>query len=290
MRITLSLLALSACVIAAVAWFVQNEYTQFLTVADQSIGAVSTAPQDDINGWTFAVVGDTEGINPISTRIVEALKQENIDFVAHLGDIAEGPDAEEMQNVLDLFAELEVPTYYIPGNNDLIYDETIEEKTLALYSELVTEDAYYAMDYENARLFFMDNSYRRYGIDTEQQEWFISEHQESSQPFKIAFYHKPIHIPGAQLLGDDESPYSRARNDEFAESLNTYPLDMIFNGHVHTTLQYNINGSPVIISGGGGAEPHTLLGGADAAIYHYLLVTVPFDESEDIAVQLVPVS
>ena len=62
------------------------------------------------------------------------------------------------------------------------------------------------------------------------------------------------------------------------EILKEYPVDQIYSGHVHTYLSYDIEDTPAIITGGGGALPQSIMGGEKSAYYHYIKVTVTEDE------------
>lgn len=252
-------LLLLLCIVVGTGWFVNSRINREFP---------------ESSSWQFAVISDVEGLSPISEAMIEDMKLRDIEFVVNLGDLAGAPDKVEIQRVLDAFTTLPVPTYTVPGNNDLIYNEEQEVKTLELYTQVVNEATYYSFDLNNAHMVLLDNSYRRYGFTDEELEWLEQDLSTNTQSQTFVFYHRPLDVPGQQLFGDDETPNSRIQNEKFKQLISPFTIDRIFNGHLHTTLNYTLQSVPVTITGGGGATPQEILGGADAAYFHYLIVTV----------------
>ncbi len=276
-RLFIALSLLLLCIVVAGGWFVNRELKDFLSVAP----ADQTAKADDPNTWQFAVIGDTEDMRPITETMRAEMAERNLDFVVHVGDISSHSDPEQLRAVKNLFATLPFPTYYVPGNNDLIYDETLEIKTPKHYQEIIDERLYYAFDHENAHFVLLDNSYRRYGFSDEELAWLEEDLNANTKPFTFLFFHRPLDVPGQQLFGDDETPASREQNEKFKALIAQYNITRIFNGHIHTALGYTVGTSaiPVTVTGGGGALPQEILGGEDAAFFHYLIITVGSDNT-----------
>lgn len=298
MKKVITLFAVLLLILVAVYWFVNRELESLLTAGlqDETMSAnaaLHNAVTEEVDGWQFAVIGDTEGTSEKTKKMVEDMKLRDIAFVAHLGDLVDAPPVEEeMQAVVDLFAELDVPTYYVIGNNDLAYDDVTERKTRDMYHRIVREDDYYVIEHQNARLFFLDNSYRRDGFPDAELEWLERELQtdaDSAQPYPYTFmmYHRPLNVPGESLFGDDETADSRVQNDKFRELISQYSITRIFNGHLHTTFNYTLDEIPVTVSGGGGALPQSIFSSSGGTLYHYYLVTVPYDGTSEPVLDLV---
>ncbi len=269
----ISLLILISIVVG-VGWFVNtNINTEFVE------NAIDHVIEPKADSWQFAVIGDVEGMRDVSRAMIEDMKTRDIEFLINVGDVGSKPDAAEMQGVVDAFATLPFETYYVPGNNDLIYNETLEIKTDELYREIVSETTYQSFDFKDAHLILLDNSYRRYGFTDEELTWLESDFAKNTQKHTFLFFHRPLNVPGEQLFGDDETTFSREQNDTFKILISQYTIDRIFNGHLHTNLSYRLDATPVTITGGGGALPQEMLGGADAAFFHYVIVTVYEDET-----------
>lgn len=233
------------------------------------------------NQWQFAVIGDTEDVRPVNEQMIADMKNRPLAFAVHVGDISSHGDEDALQQVKTLFAPLPFPTYYLPGNNDLVYDETLEIKTPAPYQRIIDERLYYSIDYRQAHIVLLDNSYRRFGFPDEELAWLKEDLDKNTQPLTFLFFHRPLNVPGQQLFGDDETPNSREQNTKFEELIAGYNISHIFNGHIHIPFSYTLNEIPVTVTGGGGALPQDILGGADAALFHYYVVTV--NESQNTA-------
>jgi len=283
-------------ILAGVFWFVNRELIAFLEISLETANTDEIkAPDKDFDGWSFAVVGDLEGPTTITDKLLDQISQENIEFLVQLGDVVDAnadvakkqSNMEAMQEALE---QLPVPVYHVPGNNDLIYDENLEIRTAALYQEVINPELYSTIEHNNARIFLLDNSYRRYGFPDEELTWLKQELATNSSPYTFLFFHRPIGVPGEDIFGDDETPFSREQNTKFRELLSGYSVNLILNGHLHTTLQYTLDQAPVIITGGGGGIPQAIFGGEDSAFYHYYLVHVPSDGYTPIDTQLVPLN
>lgn len=263
-------------IVVVIAWLV-NSKTGFISISETNKNTAKTEEANtpkNTKTWQFAVIGDTEEMPKITDNILTDLAQRDLDFIVHLGDITYKGGVEGMEKTKAAFDKLPYPTYYVPGNNDLIYDAKTERKTLANYQKVINQDTYYSLDYENAHLVFLDNSYLRVGFSDEELTWLEQDLNQNNQEFTFLFYHRPLDVPGQQLFGDDETPESRIQNEKFKNLIADYTIDRIFNGHLHMLLTYTLNDIPITITGGGGALPQALLGGAKAAYYHYQLVTV----------------
>ncbi len=280
-------------ILAGVYWFVNRELAAFPDIAfETSSSNQAAAPGDDFEGWSFAVIGDLEGPTAVTDALISQLATENIELVVQLGDIVDSNPSvsdkqDKMESMLEKLDNLPVPVYHVPGNNDLIYNEELEIRTPELYQEVVSAELYKTVDYKNLHLGLLDNSYRRYGLPDEELAWLEKDLSKNKLPYTILFYHRPIKVPGEEFFGDDETETSRQQNKKFQELLSNYTIDRIFNGHLHTTLRYELDSIPVVITGGGGGVPQSIFGGEEAAFYHYYLVHVPDDGVSPIEIQLV---
>lgn len=259
---------MSLSIVGGIFWFV-----------NRSITAVNTSTQNSkpaLEEWQFAVIGDTEDMHPVTQRMLDDMQKQNIDFVVHLGDISSAGEAERMKEVRDAFAQLSVPTYYVPGNNDLIFDESLGERSSSVYDAVIQQPLNQYIEHNNARLLLLDNAYRKYGFRESMLTWLKTQLAEHTAPlYTFVFFHRPLHLPLEDIFGDDETPLSRTHNDSFLQILSGITVDYIFNGHIHLYIPYTVQNIPVVVSGGGGAYPQKILGGESAAYFHYLIVHVP---------------
>ncbi|HLD21983.1 MAG TPA: metallophosphoesterase [Patescibacteria group bacterium] len=270
MKYIITIIFLLLLIVLGVFWFVNRE---LITLHNSTQNISSMQPSLE-NSWQFAVIGDTEGIHTVTKNMIEDLKLRPLTFVVHVGDISSHGNETEMQEVKTVFATLPFPTYYIPGNNDLIFDESLQIKTLEAYKNVFGNTTYQSFNAQNAHFVLLDNSYRRFGFASEELEWLQNDLAHNTQPLTFLFFHRPLNLPGEQLFGDDETTASRKQNEKFKSLITPYTISHIFNGHIHTSLNYNLNSIPVTVTGGGGALPQEMLGGKSVAQFHYVLVTV----------------
>jgi len=263
---------LLVCIVVVGGWFVNRQIRNLFEKPLLSQSAYPTFK----NSWQFAVIGDTEDVRPITKILLADMATRNVDFVVHVGDIASHGDPEKMREVQTLFKALPFPTYYIPGNNDLIYNDSLQIKTLENYTAVFGDTTYSSFNAHNAHIILLDNSYLRYGFSDDELAWLADDLARNTQPFTFLFFHRPLHLPGEQFFGDDETPHSREQNEKFLSLIEQYPITRIFNGHIHIPIDYTLGNTaiPVTVTGGGGALPQDILGGAAAAQFHYTIVTV----------------
>ncbi|MCW1929933.1 MAG: metallophosphoesterase [Candidatus Kerfeldbacteria bacterium] len=265
------LLCLLLAIVGCIAWFVNRTMNSF-----EALHNTEYVTESIHDAWSFAVIGDTEDFHDVTRRMIDDMKKQSIDFVVVVGDVSSTTDPEKMREVRDAFTELSIPTYYVIGNNDLFFDEQTNERSSQTFTEVIQQPLNQYIAHNNARMFLLDNSYRKYGFRDETLAWF-SEHlkNDSALPYTFLFFHRPLHLPLEEIFGDDETAYSRIQNQKFLDILSQQSISYIFNGHIHLYVPYTLQGIPVVVTGGGGAYPQAMLGGPSAAYFHYLIVHVP---------------
>lgn len=217
----------------------------------------------------FVVVGDSHGVNPIYSQIIEELRTGDYEFLLHLADASEFGTADEFAAVQELESRLPFPVYHTVGNHDIKTDPTRD-----LFTEAFGQTAWGVDRIGDIRLIRLDNANRRIGFSGDQLDWLEAELTKATDVFTILAYHRPFDLPLESLFGDDETAASRLTNDRLVQILQTHPVDYIFTSHVHTYLPYKLADIPAIVSGGGGDPAQTILGGAKNNYFHYLVVTL----------------
>jgi len=237
----------------------------------------------ETNTTTFAVIGDNEGINSEYTRLFgQIAKDPDVAFVLHVGDlVANGGKAEidELVTFQQTF-NLRVPFYAIPGNHDT-YDDPDQTAFMEAFGTIPR-----SIDFKQIHLVLLDNAERKVGFSDTELDWLEKDLQSANGKKIILAYHRPFNYPLAATLGDDETKTSRASNEIFQTIISKYDITAIFNGHIHTYLEFpfiihdntNTNHSiPDYISGGGGQPPQDIFASIFSADYHWLKVTVNDD-------------
>lgn len=233
------------------------------------------------DSWSFIVVGDHEGVNGVSRRFIEEANASGADLLVNVGDFTARGTAAQYEEILELYDGLTIPWYGTVGNNDLGYVKSYDD---ANYREYVNPDLYYSFDHKNAHFVILDNANRNIGFDDDQLDWLSDDLEKNDQERTFVFFHKPFKIPFEEFFGDDDTPRSRKSNEALLEILDDHEIDQVYAGHVHTYLSYNIDGLPVIITGGGGAEPQELLGANSN--YHYIETAVGANGIEHAVIEI----
>ena len=229
--------------------------------------------------FTFAVLGDNEGVNQVFLQTLKKINQSEPDLVIHVGDFVPRGAEEDFIAVTKEMESLTMTYYPTVGNNDLN-----KEKSPALYQKYFTEDLYYSFDYQNSHFVILDNSNRLVGFDQAQLDWLDQDLDAADKENTFLFFHRPVNVPLESFFGDDETPASRKSNGDFLKILDKHNITRIFCGHVHLYFSYNLitpsnKKIPVTITGGAGAKPQSILGGESSASYHYVLINV-FEDGE----------
>lgn len=266
------ILVIFLSIVGGLLWFVNSAF-QSITTADEIPQSTRQAE------FSLAVIGDTEDMHDVTERMIDSLHTQPLDFIVHLGDVSSGGESVKMTEVRNAFAELPFPTYYIVGNNDLVYDEALEARTNSVFEDAFAQSTNLSITHKNAQIILLDNANRRIGFSDTTLNWLTEELKKNTAPYTLLFYHRPLHLPLEDLFGDDETSYSRGQNEKFLKILEDYPIARIFNGHIHSYLSYTLQDIPVTVSGGGGAYPQAILGGESAAYFHYVIVHVPKDNT-----------
>ncbi len=252
------------------------------------LNSTASTPQTAVDGndeetLRFAVIGDNEGDNPAYRSLLSQIaKQDQTQFLLHMGDATANGTAEEHAALKALHQELglTIPVYAVPGNHDII-DDPDRKNWNAVYGA-----AWRSLDIANLHLVLLDNAERKVGFPDEELDW-LEKDLAVVQPDRMTIlaYHRPFGYPLADILGDDETRTSRKSNARFLSIIAKYKVDHIFNGHVHTRIDFPLTVSwdstnkptksvPVTVSAGGGQPPQNALGGLLPQKFHALVVSV----------------
>lgn len=223
-----------------------------------------TAPTEEMP-WAFGVIGDTQRNPQVTRQCAEGLYALRPNFVLHCGDVVDDGFSKN-QWIKDLFEPCQVlfahtPVFPVIGNHEQnshwYYD----------YFSLPNPEYFYTFTYGNAQ-FFMIDSNKPLGSDSEQYRWLEKELSKSKSAWKFTCHHHPCFSSdendyGDHVRGSEGAPYTWG--DPNAQQLvplyEKYGVDIAFNGHIHVyertwpILQMSVNskkGVRYITSGGGG--------------------------------------
>jgi len=218
-------------------------------------GCFRTAPVSENSCFTFAVIGDSGNGKKNQLAVAGLLERLEPDFILHTGDVVypSGKDRHYDRRFFGPYGQLirKVPVFPTLGNHD------VERKNGAAYLEnfhLPRNDPrgtgrYYSFDWGNAHFVALNSElyYEDYGGDPEEQkEWLERDLEETRQPWKIVYLHRP--------------PYSSSKHGsdkEIRKDLEPvfvrHGVTVVFSGHDHHYERtVSIKGVTYVVSGGGG--------------------------------------
>ena len=218
-------------------------------------GRFRTAPEGEDSRFVFAVIGDSGRGRKQQLAVAALLERSEPDLILHTGDVVY-PSGEDRHYDRRFFAPYRrllkgVPIFPVLGNHDL------EGGNGAAYlanfhpprNDPRGTGRYYSFDWGGAHFVALDSElYHKddSGSPEEQKAWLERDLEETRQPWKIAYLHRPLY--SSSRHGGDE----KIRED-LEPVLVRHEVDLVFCGHDHAYERtVPIRGVTHVLSGGGG--------------------------------------
>jgi len=216
--------------------------------------------------FTFAVVGDNRGNNAVFDEILASIRQDGVSLVIHTGDIVKDCTDQNYEWILHELAEtdLGVPFCAVPGNHDVGADGP----DMYLLYERAFGPRRYWFSYGNTMfvgLASYGETHRQEGLDWLDET--LSRYRGGYEDC-IVFTHVPPRDPRAGR----HHAQSESGGEAMMSLLKKHSVTALFAGHIHSYLEDEMEGIPIYITGGAGAERV-----APVVAYHYLLCAVQPD-------------
>ena len=216
----------------------------------------TTAPAVD-RPIEFVVYGDTRTW-PVEHELVIQSIIDNSDpeFVINVGDLVQdgGQYGDWGNEFFDPAHDLMVdtPMYAVLGNHE--YNSGGPQLYFDFLS-LPGNEEWYAFTYGNIRCIGL-NTMGNYSPGSAQRTWLESELQSTDYSdatwHVVVLHHPPFTATSGH--GDDEGV-----KQDLVPLFEQYGVDIVFAGHSHVYERYTHNGIFYIVTGGGGAPPHSLV-------------------------------
>ncbi len=217
----------------------------------------------------FVVYGDNRSDSAAHQMVVDAIAQQDPDFVINTGDmVGHGNDIDDWYEFFAIEADLLHNSPIMPtiGNHDTpsyIYRQ---------FFHLPENERYYTFEYGNVVFIALNTETSDYSSQRTYLQQRLEEITQDSSKWVVVYFHRPPYSAGGH--GSDYDVRAA-----WCDILESYGVPIVFNGHNHFYQRsVPINGVTYIVTGGGGAPLYTP-GSASwvaysASCYHYVLVTV----------------
>jgi len=224
------------------------------------------APTDKAD-LRFAVFGDVRDGRVIAEKIIaEVEKDGGYSFAVCDGDMASEPT----ENAYDAFVKAalsnwrKTPLVFVPGNHD-VWKKGGDRN--ALYNKYFGA-THYSFAVGKTLFVTIDNATK----DVFQQEYQWTENLLKTERAKhdnlVVFMHFP---PFDLRSGVEWHAMDKEQGEKLFALLKEYKATAIFCSHIHAYEEWNKDGIPVYVSGGGGAD---LAEDRPDAYFHYLEVVM----------------
>ncbi len=217
--------------------------------------------------FSFIIFGDNGTINPVFEKIVADAANPDIAILICTGDITSGKSLADLQTVKKyLDQHLDKPYYVAAGDNDLVVDKEGRRTDAAFIKTFGAVNQ--SFDWQNSHVTIFYSTDGTNSFSDEELAWLENDLRTIDKKLKFLVMHIPIDVPLSDTseIGDTAA----AQNTRFSEIINRYHVNQIYTGHFHGYLNYELDGIPVAVTGGGGSAPQF---GLDPD-YHYLKVDV----------------
>jgi len=251
-------------------------YTYGISVGGTDAGSVdgfTTAPSPGMGTVRFIAFGDSGVGSTAQRQLASLMTADTFDFALHTGDVvygvSSGVGAGGYLQLHSWFFDIyrnwlrSRPVFPSIGNHD------DEANRAAPYRDLFVlppnggstvypdhAERYYSFDYGPAHFVVLDTELAFQDVSRRQEQtaWLIDDLTRTSQPWKIAVFHRSPFSAG----GEHGSDLTVRR--EFAPIFEAYGVRLALSGHEHdyertVPWKETSNGAPVtyIVTGGGGA-------------------------------------
>jgi 3',5'-cyclic AMP phosphodiesterase CpdA len=218
----------------------------------------------------IAVFGDVRSNAAVLEEIIKGIEDDGkYDFAICTGDMVKNPTEADYRLFCDESLEelRETPLLFVPGNHDV--DTDVSHPT-AMYEKYFGEP-YYSFSMGGALFVVIDNTV--IPMDEKQYSWLknLLATERSKYGALVVFMHSPpIDLRG----GGAWHAMDKAEGAALLELLKQYNTSAIFCSHIHSFYEWEWNGIPIWVSGGGGASQDE----DKPPLYHYLEVSVSGDK------------
>ena len=218
--------------------------------------------------FAFAIISDTQGNPKVAGKIAGHAWAHRPNFLLHPGDlVSTGTNDSHWKD--HFFASMEplisrVAFFPVLGNHEQNADNYYN------YMSLPDPEYYYSFEYGNAQFFMIDTN-KNVGPETEQYKWLDKALAASKAKWKIVCHHHPPYSSDENDYGDlwksNRSTRGHLPVRRLTKLYDKHKVDIVWSGHIHSYERtWQIRGDKVVeegqgvqymITGGGGGSLET---------------------------------
>lgn len=226
-----------------------------------------TANNED-TPFSFAVISDTQGNPAVSGKLAQHAWGYRPNFLMHPGDLV-STGTNDSHWTKHFFASMDplisrVAMFPVLGNHEQNADNYYN------YMSLPDPEYYYNFEYGNAEFFMLDTN-KNVGPDSEQYRWLDDALGKSNATWKIVCHHHPPYSSDENDYGNLWKTNKSTRGDKRVRQLTTlydkHNVDIVWSGHIHSyertwclredQVVKEGRGSIYMVTGGGGGGLET---------------------------------
>lgn len=162
----------------------------------QEFNQTNLYPKNKNEVLKILLISDTEDFWMTTQQALEQGKNEQVDFVIHLGDVTHLGVPEKLSEAKDLFEKSDLKIYPVPGDRDL-WKSRQSSDGLKAFNDVFGQ-SYRFIESGGYGFLLIDNSNIYEGIDDKQWDFITKNIQEAD----FVFMHNPIYFNKSYLLGD----------------------------------------------------------------------------------------
>lgn len=217
--------------------------------------------------WAFAVISDTQGNPKVAGALAQLAWSQRPNFLLHPGDLVSTGGVNEHWTQ-HFFPSME-PLISRVGFFPVLGNHEQNAANYYKYVSLPDPEYYYTFTHGNARFFMVDTN-KKCGPDSEQYKWLDQQLAASKEHWKIVCHHQPAYTTDENDYGNlwktNKSTHGDLNARHLAHLAHQHGVDIVWNGHIHSYERtwpidqdkpVEKNGTVHLITGGGGGHLET---------------------------------
>lgn len=228
MRFFRRILVLSVLVIAAI--LVVN----FYSVKEQPLENVSSPKITTEKKISFAVISDIHSDYLNLEKVLQKIKNDNMDFLIVAGDLSKVGAISEFKKVKEVLDKSNLTYYVIPGNHDYYEKTKLTDPFKDIYGS-----SYKSFQINKVKFILIDNAGN---VDQAQSDWIDLQIADCPKLYCFVFSHMPLNHEYLIHIMGKNSPTIKKQAEILVKKLVEFKIQKLYAGHIHYLSDYEFEG------------------------------------------------